>query len=174
MRWYSIKTHINKEKFISDKIRTDFYNKKINCEVLLPINKIFIRRGEKKISREKLIYPCYVFVKTENVEDLEDTLRLISGHNGIMKNRDGAYSCLSEDEANKIIAGQEKEQEKDVNDYFTYKVNEKVLITSGPFSKFKGNVIEVTKNKIVVSVPVFGRQTLVDLEVNQVEKIIEY
>jgi transcriptional antiterminator NusG len=54
-----------------------------------------------------------------------------------------------------------------------YKVGETVKITSGPFENFVGKIesINLEKEKVKVFVSMFGRETLVELELNQIDKM---
>ena len=69
---------------------------------------------------------------------------------------------------NKVQSGVEKPKPK-----VMFGVNESVRVTSGPFVDFSGSIEEVNyeRNKLKVLVQIFGRETPVELEFNQVEKL---
>ena len=85
---------------------------------------------------------------------------------------DEPFTQLSEDEVNNILK-RTVETEAKPSPKIVFDINEAVLITQGPFANFNGSVMEVSpdRGKLKVSVPVFGRATLVELEYWQVEKI---
>ena len=81
-------------------------------------------------------------------------------------------SPILEREVNKIMA-QMKEGVEKPKPKVLFEVGEIVRVKEGPFTDFNGNVEEVNyeKNKIRVSVTIFGRSTPVELDFGQVEKL---
>lgn len=79
---------------------------------------------------------------------------------------------ISDQEVEAIIRRKE-DTEANPSPKVTFEVGEAVRISEGPFANFNGTVMEVLpeRGKLKVSVSIFGRATLVELEYWQVEKI---
>ena len=58
---------------------------------------------EKKIKREKVIYPGYVFLKTNDISTLKEYIKNIDGSFGLLTTRDGEIQSISEFEINKML-----------------------------------------------------------------------
>ena len=88
-----------------------------------------------------------------------------------MKAKDGYPSIMKDSDVSKMLNEQEVVDNKDIQSAFI--VNEEVKIIDGPFATFKGNVesVDNEKNKLKVSVSIFGKKTVLDMNIMQVEKI---
>ena len=119
------------------------------------------------------MYPGYIFVETASLAVLQEALKLVSNNSGILKSKTGEPSFLRQEEIDKMINDANK-PEIDI-DLLNFVVGENVKITGGPFDNFKGEIEEVNKEKgkVKVNVLIFGRSTPVDLQIDQIEKIIE-
>lgn len=83
--------------------------------------------------------------------------------------------ALSRDEHKKILIRKgEVPEEKTFRPKQEFKNGEEVLITSGPFASFNGTIDEVDlqKGRLRLSVQIFGRSTPVEVDFNQVEKVL--
>lgn len=117
------------------------------------------------------LFPGYVFV--EMVMD-DDTWHLVkhtnkvTGFVGGAKNRPAP---ISEEEVQKIVSQMQEGTDKPRHK-IEFMVGELVRVKEGPFTDFNGSVEEVNyeKNRLRVSVMIFGRSTPVELEFGQVEK----
>jgi transcriptional antiterminator NusG len=92
----------------------------------------------------------------------------VTGFVGGAKNRPVP---ISQAEVEKIV-GQMKEGTDKPRHKVEFQVGELVRVKEGPFTDFNGSVEDVNyeKNKVRVSVTIFGRSTPVELEFNQIEK----
>ncbi len=164
---YENKVKANMEKRIESMNMAD----KI-FRIVVPVeDEIEIKDGKRKISKRK-IFPGYVLVEMIMSDDAYRVVRNTPGVTGFVGST-GVGSKpvpLTEDEAAAIIrqmVGEEPRFRIDVA------VGEKVRVTSGPFESFIGTVEEVNheKGKIRVTISMFGRETPIELEYFQVEKI---
>ena len=121
--------------------------------------------GVKK-TYERKIYPGYVLVKMVYSDDTWHVIRNIRGVTGFVGTSSNDPTPLTEDEV--YAMGVEK-KEIIVN----YNVGDTVRILDGPFTSFTGTVgsIEVEKNAVSVIVSMFGRETPVEFELDQVEVV---
>ena len=171
-KWYTIRVATNKERFVNEKINQEYTRRGLPISTLVPMEKSIFTKNGKKAFRDKIIYPGYVFVKSENLEILQECLRLIPGNAGILKNRSGEAAILKEAEVEKMIVDSLKAQSIDTE---SFRVEELVSIVGGPFDTFKGEIEEINpeKGKVKVIVSIFGRPTPVDLNMDQIQKILD-
>ena len=174
LRWYVVHAYSNFEHRVAeglkDRIKRDGLEHKFG-EILVPTEEVVeIKNGQKRTS-ERRFYPGYVLVQMIMNDDtwhLVKHTNKVTGFVGGAKNRP---SPISEDEVAKILGQMEEGTEKPRHKV-EFVVGEYVRVKDGPFTDFNGTVEEVNyeKNKVRVSVTIFGRATPVELEFSQVEK----
>lgn len=174
-QWYTLRVQTNKERVVSHKIQTEMNRQSFYCNTLIPIEKIFYAKNGKQLHKDKMLYPGYLFIETNNIDEMRNIIRDISGHSGLLKDRQGNFLTLKDSEIKKMTQDMVAEKEKEKIDYFMFSIGEEISIKTGIFAEFKGMVEEVfkEKQKLVVSVPIFGKRTNIDLDFVQVEKIKE-
>ena len=174
MRWYTIRTQNNKERSVLEKMITELKYSNIESKVgrsIIPTEKVISIRNGKRVFREKVVYPGYIFVETNATGELMNLLKGINGASGFVRTRSGEIHPMKEDEVRKILVEQEVADTKDMDSEFS--LGEDVKIIEGSFTTFKGKISSLDKErkKIKVEVSIFGRQSLVDLTFSQIEKI---
>lgn len=173
-KWYTVKVQSNREKFISDRIKSEMDRNGNESTVLVPTEKIYFAKNGKKVHTEKVLYPGYIFVETESLGALQEALKFVPGNSGILKSKTtGQPSFMRRSEIDKMIVDISK---TDVDiDIFNFVVGETVIIIGGPFDKFKGTIEEINKDKgkVKLNVMIFGRVTPIDMQLNQIEKILD-
>jgi len=171
-RWYIVHTysgHENKVKANLEK-RIEFMNmghKIFRIEV--PQKSITKVTGGKRQEKQEKIFPGYVLV--EMIMD-EDSWYVVRHTSGVTKFVGAEKKPIpaKDSEIKKIIDKAKVQTQKVV---FDIKVTDKVRIISGPFADFVGDITEVypDKEKLRASVSIFGRDTPVGLEYNQIQKV---
>lgn len=128
-------------------------------------------KNKKKVQREKVMYPGYIFVETSAIGELRQLIKIINGATGFLTTRSGEIQPLKQSEVDKMIGEHKINQEKQLDT--TLVLDEEVKILEGPFNGFKGTIesINTEKQKLTVSVSIFGRKTPVELNMNQVDKV---
>jgi transcriptional antiterminator NusG len=171
-KWYTVRVATNKERFLNEKLKQDYNRRGLNIQTLIPMEKSYFLKAGKKAFRDKIIYPGYVFVSVDNLEVLQETLRLIPGNAGILRSRTGEPALLKQHEIEKMLSDVEKASTIDLQ---AFTLGEIVAIIGGPFDNFKGTIEEINKekSKVKVNVSIFGRATPVDLTMDQIQKIID-
>lgn len=174
MKWYVVHTQTGSEEKakagLEKKIATTALKNYIE-EVVIPTEQVSeIRGGKKRISTRKF-FPGYILLKMEmNNESwyLVKTTPGITGFIGPGRNP----NALSEEEVSTILKRTEETEAKP-SPKVVFEIGEAIRISEGPFANFTGSVMEVypDRGKLKVSVSIFGRSTLVELEFWQVEKI---
>lgn len=170
--WYVIHTYSGYE----NKVKTNLEKRveSMNMEdkifrVLVPMeDEIEIKSGKKKIVKRK-VFPGYVLVEMDLTDDSWYVVRNTPGVTGFVGSGSKPIP-LMEHEVAAILRqmGLEKVRAKiDVN------IGQSVRVITGPFKDFIGVVTEILeeKQKIKVSVSMFGRETPVELEFGQVVKL---
>lgn len=171
-RWYIVHTysgHENKVKVNLEK-RVEYMNmgEKI-FRVEVPQKTITQVKGGKKQEREEKIFPGYVLV--EMIMD-DDSWYVVRHTAGVTKFVGSAKKPIAakDSEIKKIIHRTQTQAQKIQLDV---KAGDKVRIISGPFSDFVGDITEVypDKSKLRANVSIFGRETPVELEYKQIQKL---
>ena len=174
MRWYVVHAYSGMEKAaernIVERINREGMQSKFG-RILVPTEEVVeIKNGQKRTTERKF-FPGYVLV--EMVMD-DETWHLVkhtnkvTGFVGGAKNRPAP---ISEEDVQKIVNQMQEGTDKPRHKV-EFVVGEYVRVKEGPFTDFNGTVEEVNyeKNKMRVSVTIFGRATPVELEFSQVEK----
>ena len=171
-RWYIVHTvtgHENKVKVNLEK-RIEYMNmgEKI-FRVEVPQKTVTQMKGGKKQEREEKIFPGYVLV--EMIMD-EDSWYVVRHTAGVTKFVGSAKKPIParDSEIKKIIHRSTSQTQKIELDV---KAGDKVRIISGPFADFVADIIEVypDKSKLRANVSIFGRETPVELEYKQINKL---
>ena len=125
-----------------------------------------IKEGGRRVESEKKVFPGYVLVKMIMTDDTWHLIRNIRGVTGFVGTANNEPIPLTEEEV--LALGMERREI-----VVRYNVGDQVKITDGPLSSFLGTVeeIDAEKNKVCVVVSIFGRETPVELELDQVEVV---
>ena len=174
-KWYVVQAYSGFEKNVQRTLEERIAREEMGDyfgQILVPVEKVVdIRNGRKTISERKS-YPGYVLVEMEMTDDswyLVKSTPRVSGFIGGTANKP---MPISQREAEIILqqvqTGAEKPKPK-----IEFEVGQQIRVNEGPFADFNGVVDEVNyeRNKLRVSVHIFGRETPVELEFGQVENI---
>ena len=169
-KWYVVHTYSAYENTVKATIEKTIQSRGLQDQILnisIPMETVteITESGVSKTYERKL-YPGYVFVKMVYSDNTWHAIRSIRGVSGFVGVAGEDPIPLTEDEVYEM--GVEK-REIVVN----YNVGDSVRILDGPFSSFTGTVeaIEIDKNSVSVVVTMFGRETSVEFELDQVEVI---
>jgi transcriptional antiterminator NusG len=140
-------------------------------EVLVPTKAVLkIKRGQKVQEMQKL-FPGYVFLNADLSGDALNLITSIPKAMGFLGSKNNPKSIAQEkiDEIKKTIS-----EDTPDNKNLIFEIGETLNIIEGPFESFTGVVedFDVEKQKVKISVLIFGRATSVELEVTQVEKVL--
>jgi transcription termination/antitermination protein NusG len=172
MKWYVLRSQNNREKSLSEKLikegEVGDLMGKIG-RVIVPIENSFYLKNGKKVKREKVKFPGYIFIETNAVGELKYFLKGMNGAQGFLTSRAGDILPLTQLEVDRMIGEQQRVKEE-VEVDVKYIVGEEVQILDGPFNTFDGKIEQVNGDKVKVAVSVFGRITLIELNINQIDK----
>ena len=172
-RWYVINVYSGFEKRVAKSIQEQADKKNLKdyfTHLLIPTEEVIeIKKGERTI-KEQQVFPGYILVKMFLSDDTWHLVRNIPKVTGFL-GANSKPSPISEKEVDRIL-NQMKEGSTKPRSTVTFDIGEHVRVSDGPFTSFSGLVEDVDeeKSRLKVSVSIFGRETPVDLEFNQVEK----
>ncbi len=173
IRWYVIHAYSGFENQVADFIKEQAEKKGLTDkvqEVLVPTEKVMtVQNGTKKESTRKF-FPGYVLAKMEMTDETWYLVTKTPKVTGFLGGKNP--TPITEAEANRIL-NQVQEGVEHVRSSVTYEIGEQVRVIDGPFASFVGTVEEVDaeKERLKVSVSIFGRATPVDLDYGQVKKV---
>ncbi|HOJ11318.1 MAG TPA: transcription termination/antitermination protein NusG [Clostridiales bacterium] len=168
LKWYVVHTYSgyeNKVKANLEKIVENRGMQEYIVDVVVPMEEqIEIKEGKKKTTLKK-VFPGYVLIKMIMTDETWYIVRNIRGVTGFV----GPLSRpvpLTDDEVK--VMGVE-----DFPPVVDYEVGDSVKVISGPLENFIGTVeqISLDKKKVRVSISMFGRETPVELELIQIQKL---
>ena len=168
-RWYVVQTMSGYENKVATNLATIVENRRLQDwihEVRVPTETVVEIKDNQRKEVERKLFPGYVLVKMVMTDDSWFVVRNVRGCTGFVgpNGADGKPIPLTEKEVASL--GVEK-KEIIVN----YAVGDIVTITDGPMENFSGRVVEIDqeKNMVRVTISMFGRETSVELELDQVE-----
>jgi transcriptional antiterminator NusG len=140
-------------------------------EIVVPTEQVSeIRGGKKRISARKF-FPGYILIKMEMTKESWYLVKTTPGITGFI-GPGRKPTPISDSEVDSILKRTEDTETKPTPK-MVFEIGESIRIGQGPFANFNGSVMEIhpDRGKLKVSVSIFGRSTLVELEYWQVEKI---
>lgn len=182
--WYAVHTYSGYEQKIERLVHNMMAQDAAFAEVCLDVKVPFetvveTKDGVRKESKHKVL-PGYILIELDLPEDdswrnYTTQIKRIQGVTGFLTaSRSARPLPLSKDEMNNILQKTgEIKAEKTFRPKQSFTEGETVKITDGPFSGFTGTIEEISseKNRIRVSVEIFGRPTPVDIDFTQAEKL---
>ena len=171
MKWYIVRAQSNRERSVSEKLlkeaeKGDLIGKV--GRVVVPMEKSFFLKNGKKVSREKVLYPGYIFVETNAIGELKYFVRECNGATGFLTDRSGEIIPLQKTEVDRMLGQQEEAKEVEITT--TYIVGEEVKILDGPFSSMVGTIESISGQKVTLAVSIFGRKNPLVLDLTQIDK----
>ena len=171
-KWYVVHTysgHENKVKAnLEKRIETTGMSDRI-FRILVPTEeKIERKKGKEKVVSRKL-FPGYVLVEMIMTDDSWYVVRNTPGVTGFVSSGTKPLP-LNPQEVKEILEGMGLEERKELPEF---EKGDRVQIVDGPFEDFVGIVqeINVQQKRARVLVSMFGRETPLDLEFYQIEKV---
>ncbi len=173
-RWYVVHAYSGFEKTVSRTLRERIERAGMQDrfgEILVPVEEVVEMKGGQKSISERKFFPGYVLVQMEMSDETWHLVKNTPKVTGFVGGAATRPTPISDKEVDAILhqiqEGVEKPRPK-----VLFEVGEAVRVTEGPFTDFHGSVEEVNyeKNKLRVSVLIFGRATPVELDFGQVEK----
>ncbi len=172
-KWYTVHVYSTMEKSVKKALEERIARSELRDsfgEVLLPTEYIQEIRNGRRYTSERRLYPGYVFIEMEMNDAtwhlVNATPRVIEflGNNNPVVLSDSEVARIRQI----VETGTEKPKPK-----IEFEIGGEVRIISGPFKDFNGRIeaVDYDKNRLQVFVSIFSRETSVNLDFNEVEKI---
>lgn len=177
-RWYAIHAHSGQEGTVQKALRAKADQAGLADQitnVFVPMEEVAeFKSGEKKVSKRKY-FPGYVLVQLpehpERNAELWHLIKDTPGVTGFIGSRTEPVP-LEDSEVNALVEEIRGERERP-RPKVLFEIGERVKITDGAFANFMGSIGEINeeRGKMKVMIEIFERQTSVEVEFWQVEKI---
>ena len=171
--WYAVHTYSGYEdavaRYLKQRVDSLGMNDKIFNIIVPREKKIKIKNGKRRTVEEK-IYPGYVLVDMVLTEDSWYVVRNTPRVTGFVGSDTTTPTPLSEEEVNHLLSRMGAEETKFKVDV---RVGDMVKIIDGPFKDYDAKIsdIDEARGKVKVLVPIFGRDTTLELDSLQIQKI---
>ena len=169
-RWYVVHTYSGYENKVKTDLEKMIKNRELQdyfFDIIVPMEEqIEIKDGKTKTNLKK-VFPGYVLVKMIVTEQTWYIVRNTRGVTGFVGSGTDPIP-LTDSEISKMGF--------DIQSFnINYEVNDQIRVITGPFENFTGTVISINKekHKVKVMISMFGRETPVDVDFTEVEKIAD-
>lgn len=169
-RWYVVHTYSGYENKVKTDLEKMIKNRELQdyfFDIIVPMEEqIEIKDGKTKTNLKK-VFPGYVLVKMIVTEQTWYIVRNTRGVTGFVGSGTDPIP-LMDSEIRKMGF--------DIQSFnINYEVNDQIRVITGPFENFTGTVISINKekHKVKVMISMFGRETPVDVDFTEVEKIAD-
>ena len=174
LRWYVVHAYSGMEKAVERNIMERVVNAGMQDKfgrILVPTEEVVEMRNGQRKTTERKFFPGYVLVEMAMDDETWHLVKHTNKVTGFVVGAKNRPAPISEEDVQKIVVQMQQGAEKPRHKV-EFVVGEYIRVKEGPFTDFNGTVEEVNyeKNKMRVSVTIFGRATPVELEFSQVEK----
>lgn len=172
-KWYILNVMAGQEQKIADVIRS-LIGKSLGEEVsdaIVPCKKVVKIKKGQKVQEDQKLFPGYVFVKANLSSDAYNIINAIPKSMSFLGGKNHPQP-VAESKMKDIFSLLSTENVA-TSKAQIFEVGETLNIIEGPFESFSGSVenYDAEKQRVRISVLIFGRATSVELDLNQVEKI---
>ncbi len=173
MQWFVVNVHTGCEDKVARGLREQIDKRRLNAlfgEIMVPTREVTEIKAGKRVKAERKFFPGYIVVQMVMnnetftlVKQIPQVVMFLGAKNKPI--------AVSEAEAHRLM--KQVEEGAVAADDIEYEVGQEVHVIDGPFAGFNGIASEVdnVKQKMTVTVLVFGRETSMDLEFSQVERV---
>ncbi len=170
-KWYVVHTYSGYENTVKATIEKTVEARQLQeiiHTVSIPMETVTELTDNGPKTYDRKLFPGYVLVKMVMTDDTWHIIKNVRGVTGFITSGSTKPTPLSDDELYQL--GVEKREI-----IVGYDVGDTVSIEDGPFAGFNGVVemLDIEKNKVRVIVSMFGRETPIELELDQVEAVSE-
>lgn len=176
-KWFVLRVIGGKERkikeYLDKEIKRSGWDNVIS-QVLCPIEKVYKVQNGKKVMREKILFPGYMLIESKTGSLTGAMISDIRAVTGVIHFLGKEHpESLRKTEVNKMFGNLDDMAEDDIQMLEPYIVGETIKIIDGPFNDFNGTIQEIDedKKKIKAVVKIFGRDTPVELNYMQVQKV---
>lgn len=171
--WYAVHTISGRERTVRDMLQRRAQNARLwdydIFEVLIPTEQELKTRSGKRVVVDTKVFPGYILVQMSLTDDAYKLVRSTQGVTGFIQSGDKPVP-LTDLEVKRILTNLEKKSDVPK---VVWNKGDAIRVVEGPFSDFNGKIEEVNadREKLKVLINIFGRDTPVELDFSQVEKV---
>jgi transcription termination/antitermination protein NusG len=174
MQWYVVQAYSGMEKAVERNIQERINRAGMQAKFgrfLVPTEEVVEMKNGQRKTTERKFFPGYVLLEMVMDDDSWHLVKHTSKVTGFVGGARNRPVPISEAEVQKIV-NQMETGSSSPRHKVEFTVGELVRVKEGPFTDFNGSVEEVNyeKNKVRVTVTIFGRATPVELNFSEVEK----
>jgi transcriptional antiterminator NusG len=169
-KWYTVAVYSGSESKVGieiDKLAKEDSNIR---EVFIPTKKTFKISKGKKVETTQKLFPNYIFVNMSQSREALDKIRVMPRVMGFVGSNPLSPEVVSDEEISRMKSDSEKEISLEED---RLEVGDAIRIKEGHFESFNGVVEgrDDVKNILKISITIFGRSTMIEIEPSKVEKI---
>ena len=171
--WYAVHTIAGHENKVRDVLTRramveGFWDYDV-FQILIPTEQELTTRGGKRVLVDRKVFPGYILVQMNLTDDVYKLVKSTSGVTGFVQSGNKPLP-LEDYEVKRIMKNLESSQEAP---RVAFNLADIIRVIEGPFSDYTGKVEEVHADKemLKVLINIFGRETPVELEFTQVERM---
>ncbi|MCM1293974.1 MAG: transcription termination/antitermination protein NusG [Muribaculaceae bacterium] len=173
MQWFVVNVHTGCEDKVARGLREQIDKRRLNAlfgEILVPTREVTEIKGGKRVKSERKFFPGYIVVQMVLTNETFSLVKLMPQVVMFLGAKNKPIA-VSEEEARRLQ--KQVEEGAILSEDVEYTVSQEVHVIDGPFAGFNGIAVEVDnlKQKMTVSILVFGRETSVELGFEQVERV---
>jgi transcriptional antiterminator NusG len=174
-KWYIVHAYSNFEQKVAEAIREQAQRQGLEDQfedIQVPTEEVTeVVRGTKKV-RQHRHFPGYVLVKMEMTDEAYHLVKNTPKVTGFL-GQQNKPQAVSDKEVERILGRVAEAGIAKPRPVVNFEIGERVRVSDGPFQSFEGLVSEVDeeRGRLKVAVMIFGRETPVDLEYSQVDKV---
>ncbi|HCK32351.1 MAG TPA: transcription termination/antitermination protein NusG [Rhodospirillaceae bacterium] len=172
-RWYVLNVYSGSEQRVKDAILENASKQKMENyfgDIMIPTEEVMEVKKGKRVTTERKFFPGYILINMEMNDNAWHLVKSVPKVTGFLGGGKKPVP-MTDAEASRLIKQVEEGVERP-RSTVSFDIGEEVKVIDGPFASFNGSVEEVDeeKQKLKVTVSIFGRATPVELEYTQVEK----
>ena len=171
--WFAVHTIAGHENKVRDvltrRAQVEGYWERDIYQILIPTERELQTRAGKRVEVDRKVFPGYVLVEMAMTDETYKLVKSTSGVTGFVQSGNKPVP-LGEYEVRQIMKNLETSREAPK---VSWNKGDAIRVVEGPFSDFSGKIEEVNadKEKLKVLINIFGRDTPVELDFPQVEKL---
>lgn len=170
--WYLLKVIPGKERSLTQEFNRFISLGKIKNVIrfVCPTEKDIRIVRDKKVIREKVIYSGYIYFEC-NEKLMDDDIKIIANLPNVMSMMGDKKPIILRDDDIKRVLKDEMLETHRLNKLDAFSIGETINVIDGPFKTFDGKISQINGDKVMLEVKIFGRNTNVELESHQIERI---
>jgi transcription termination/antitermination protein NusG len=178
LKWYVVKAVSGQENKVKAYLENEIKHQNMEAyitQIVIPTEKVIQMRAGKRVIKERPYYPGYIMIEAILTGEVPHVVKNIPGVISFLSATKGGDPVpMRKTEVNRMLGTMDELSEFAHESLVQYQLDETIKVVDGPFNGFTGVIEHIAedKKKLEVMVSIFGRKTPLELNYNQVEKIV--